>query len=55
MADGAGFLVACLRVAPPDALETMIAFERDELGVRPDLDRRALLDSADQISRHAFG
>src|SRR5262245_26345686 len=39
-------------VAPQDAFQMPASFERDDLGPRPDPDRRILLDPANEVSRH---
>ena len=41
--------------APLDPLQVIVAFERNDLGVRRQINRRNLLDAPDQIPRHGLG
>ena len=42
-------------VPPAHPLEAIAAVERDQLGVRAQLNRRVVLDAANQVARHAVG
>src|SRR5262249_60066607 len=42
-------------VAPPHPFQAPVSFERDDLGSRPDVDRRILFDAANEGPRHGRG
>jgi hypothetical protein len=50
------FRTVLAAVAPAGhVLEMLVAFEGNDLAGRLDVDQRTLVDTANEVSRHAFG